>query len=110
VPKIPDQLVIGAHTYEVRSDPDTAWHLRENGSRAETRADRTLILIDPDLPPSLLAESLLHEILHACWHQTPLRVMEHLQDQEEEVVTALAPILLAALRSSKPLQRILAGD
>ena len=107
--KIPAHVDVGCHRFTIRSDADTAAGLRENGNRAETRAERLLILLDPDLPQSLLAESLLHEVLHACWAQTPLRCAEGIKDSEEDIVTALAPLIVGVLRSSPELVALVGG-
>lgn len=106
---IPAAIGIGSHTFTVRTDDDTVANLRTDGNRADCQPDRLLIQIDPDLPKSLLAETLLHEVLHGCWHQTSLRVDERVSECEEDIVTALAPLLLGAIRSSAEFQALLVG-
>lgn len=105
---IPEQVRVGPHVYEIRADRQTAAMLRENGSRAETRADRCLVLLDPDIGPR--AESLLHELLHCAWNLTSLRVTEALDEHEESVVTSLAPLILGMLRDNPDLVRFLVND
>lgn len=98
----PKRLSLGAHTFEVRSDPDTARLLRDEDSRGDSRPDQLVIRIDTDRPHSAVAETLLHEALHCVWHLTSLRV-DNDNDQEERTISALSPLLYALLRDNPKL-------
>lgn len=100
-PKVPTELHLGPHAYEVRSDSDTARLLRDENAKGDSRPDWHLIRLDLDHPHTANAETLLHEALHCVWHQTPLTV-EH-DGAEEQVVTAMAPLILELLRSNPDL-------
>lgn len=97
---VPKQLVIGPHTYEVRTDDDTARSLREENRRGDSQCDRCLIRLDLDLPHSQIAETLLHETIHCAWAQTSLSEVDALRDHEEGIVRSLAPLLLHLLRAN----------
>ncbi len=107
---IPPELTVGPHTYTVRTDTEAAHRTRSEGRLAHTHIDQLLIELDPDRPPSTIAESLLHETLHACWHQAQLNTQDALQEHEEHVVTMLAPSLLDVLRRNPGLVRYLTTD
>lgn len=106
----PSPIHIGPHAYEVRCDPDTASLLRDEHSRGDSRPDQLLIRLDTERPHTAVAETLLHEALHCVWHQTPLRTDGTLDDYEEAIVTALAPVLLGLLRHNPDLVGYLTGD
>ena len=104
---VPSEVRLGPHTVTVRSDPDTVGLLREDGRRADTLPNVLTIRIDPDRPPTAVAESLLHEILHACWDLTSLRTSEQCAEIEEAAVSALSPWLLGVLRDNPDLVKLL---
>lgn len=58
------------------------------------RTERTEILMDPDQSEESAKETLVHELLHACWSLAALRV----GDDEERIVDALAPLVLEIVR------------
>lgn len=55
------------------------------------------ILISDDIAPAVVPEVWLHELLHAIWSYT-LKGSGFTDDQEEQVISALAPGLYAALK------------
>ena len=64
-------------------------------------------MLRPDQGADQKADTLLHEVLHAIWEQTPLRSRE--SDEQEEVVVALAAPLLDTLRRNPRLVEYLIG-
>lgn len=107
-PKLPATLSIGAHAFTVDTSEDVRQRLEEDGSRGDTRSDRALIQIASTLAPTVQAEVIVHEALHAAWAQTSLRLrFEH--DQQEEIITALAPLVLGLVRSNPDLVAFLAS-
>lgn len=89
------ELAIGPHIWRVVSDPALDVLLADAGHLGETIPETTTIRIRSDLAPSVWRETLLHEILHACWSLSSL--VETLSDREEEVVRALSPMLAQAV-------------
>lgn len=55
-----------------------------------------IIYVRSDLPDSGFAETLEHEINHACWHAAALRS----RAQEETVVNRLTPVMIMARRDN----------
>ena len=97
---IPRSVAVGAHRFTIAYDR-SASHRAANG---ETYPELHEIRVAPDLPPTRERETLLHELLHVAWNQTPLRVSDHpAHDSEEQIVSALAPVLLEALRRNPDL-------
>lgn len=107
---LPSHIDVAGRRYELRTDPETARQLRDRGSRGETYGDRARIELDPDVPLSLLRETVLHELLHAAWDCTALRIEPGLVGAEERIVTSLAPIVLDALRRNPQLVALLFGE
>jgi hypothetical protein len=97
--KLPAAVKVGCRTYTIRTDQAAARRLREDGDRGRTRAEAGEIVIDSSLADDMLRETLLHEVLHAAWDVTPLR-LEPYEEHEEAVITAFAPLLLDALRQN----------
>lgn len=106
--RLPSTVTIGPHVYTVDSSADTGRLLRDENSCGDSRPDHLLIRLDPDRPPTSIAETLLHEIVHCCWSLTALRAIEH--PDEEQAATALAPWLLAMLRDNPAVVDYLTAD
>lgn len=90
--KPPKRLRIGPHVYRVRYDRRALTHIEARGV-CDTAA--LTIDIDGDLAPSAVAETILHESLHACFV-----FLDVDSEVEERVTRALAPALLAVLRDN----------
>ena len=91
---VPSVIILGPHTYEVRTDVESIRQLRAEERRGDSFADLLYLRLDTDLPRTSLAETLLHEAMHIAWHQAGVTD----SDDEERTVTALAPRLLELLR------------
>lgn len=94
----PRTVKVGPHTYELRCDKRARADLAKKHLVGEADTSALVIRLDDRLAESALAETLLHEVLHCIWDQTPLRVMD--DDLEESIVSAFAPPLLDVLRSN----------
>jgi hypothetical protein len=99
---IPKQLQIGPTTYRIktkRSDLNKAQvEMKETVSGCVIFKDQTIYL-DKKQGQDQLADTLLHEVMHACLQ--PLFGME--EDAEEAFVRTLAPGLLDTLRRNPEL-------
>jgi hypothetical protein len=102
VTALPDHVDLGPHRYTIDASHEAATLLREDGSNGDSRPDRHLIRLDIDRPHTAVAVTLLHELVHCAWQHTNLRV-DHDPDHEERIVTALAPLLLEAVRRNPTL-------
>jgi hypothetical protein len=80
---------------------------RLDGAYGRTSARAQLIELAADQPPANMRDSLLHEVLHACFAQTSLASDRSWERREEQVVRALTPVLLQVLRSNPKLVRAL---
>lgn len=99
LPTPPRIVVVGLHRYRVIPDVDglVGDHAEHRGS---TDAEHLTIAYDARLPLSLSQETVLHELLHACWDQTPLRKLDGIECHEEAVVGSLTPVILRMLREN----------
>jgi hypothetical protein len=57
--------------------------------------------VDPEIAPSSVGEVWMHEVLHACGSLTGLWRNEEVAKHEEQIVSALAPILFDTFRRNK---------
>jgi hypothetical protein len=95
--KPPSRLRVGAHTYVVGMLDD----LIPRGAQGETYPEHLRIYLADSLAPTREREVLLHEAFHAVWQGTSLRTEESgLGGYEEQVISALAPVLLDLLRDN----------
>lgn len=100
---LPAEITVGAHTYTIHADPDSARAIRNDGERGRCDTDGLTIRLDSDLPATQLGETLLHETLHAVWSGTGLPTVDALDAHEEQVVRSLAALLYDTLRDNPAL-------
>lgn len=103
--QIPRHIVVGPHRYTVTATEMAADRASvESKEKLLGRCDpaNLQIVIRPGLPDSVLAEAVLHEVLHAIADVTG--ISNRLSaDQEEEFVREIAPMLLDVLRRNPKL-------
>lgn len=96
--KRPRRIVTGPFTWAV------AWRRPERPDLAgETDAVNLTIKVAPGFAPDFERETLIHELLHACFAVSGL----DLGDDEEQVVSRISPFLFDALRRSPGLRTYL---
>lgn len=103
--KPPKTVEIGPHTYRVVVDKNAVAHDSvRNGSEVLgycTTAEQR-ISIQPDQGPSMLRDTVLHEVLHALFDLTGL-AGTHSDDDEERIIRPFATALLDCLRRNPTL-------
>ena len=87
---IPSEIKVLAHEYTITINP--LLNL-ETGSMGQCCSNTLKINIDPNVPESCMADTLLHEIIEALKYQMQLE-MEH------NVVSALATGILTVIRDN----------
>jgi hypothetical protein len=91
---LPSIVRIGVYEYTlVHWDPDEA---DEEGCLGTCNRFDFIIRVRDDIPDSSFAETLEHEINHACWHAAALKT----KAAEETVVNRLTPIQMMARRDN----------
>ena len=100
--KIPRKLKVGASIFSIeltKSKNDE----RGSGNWGITFLEKRRILLDKELPQIQLEETLLHEILHICFHQSRLNYDfdNKVQLSEEQVVNRIIPILHQIFKDNK---------
>ena len=103
--KRPRSLLISPFTWEVEARP--GWG-EGTGNMGNTLKDSHQIVIDPGLTEQAERDTVLHEVFHAAWSQTPLQ-RKYTEDQEEEIIWALTPRLLGVLQDNPKFLRWLLG-
>ncbi len=106
--KIPKQVDVGPHQYEVVTEERAVLALRDEGKYGITRVDRLEIHIDDAGAQTQVADTLLHEILHCIWDQGGLRMED--PGLEERVVSSLTTGILAVLRQNPKVVKFLLAD
>ncbi len=85
---------MGAHVVNILMGVDVDLELAREGKYGDSDCERLTIRVRGDVPDSVRRETILHEVLHHIWAQTPLPVM-FTEEQEEQVIRALSPMLYA---------------
>ena len=91
---LPSSIRVGYLTYAIaemvpmRATGEDAYGLCDNCQH--------IISIRSDLEPVKAANTVLHEVLHACWYVADL----HDEDKEERIVTTLANVLSGVWRDN----------
>ena|SRR3990167_1553124 len=100
---IPSIVKVGPYRYRVRTDKDAVAEARGDSYQGFHSAPRLMLAIDPDYPRDKVAETLVHEALHAVWMVVNLPREKLEGVTAETVVGALAPTLLGVLRDNPAL-------
>ena len=93
LPGLPTSIKIGHTVLKVKRMTDKESHYGE--MRGKYEPYKQTILVWEDLLPSDAAETMLHEILHACWRNVSLT-----GDVEENAVSVLAEGLAQVIRDN----------
>ena len=88
------EISVGAHVVNILMGDDVDLELAREGKYGDSDCERLTIRVRSDVPNSVRRETILHEVLHHIWAQTPLAVM-FTEEQEEQVIRALSPMLYA---------------
>ena len=93
------KLVIGSQTYTVGFDNT---HLSPFGAVGVTHKDTQRIILADNLPNDAIADTLIHEVLHAICHNYIPDVDD---SDEEKVVTQIAHGLTQVIRDNPQLMK-----
>lgn len=100
--KLPGHVKVGPHTYRLVVDRDAIARVSadaEERKLGECEPRTCTITIDPDQARSQLADTVVHECLHASFDV--IGAMEDVTDDiEERLVRRLAPVLLQVLQDN----------
>lgn len=94
------ELTVGPHIIRVLSDAETDVELAEKQVTGESDTERLIIRVRSDLPKTVRDEVLLHELLHHVIGLTHLQARWS-DEEQEEVIRAIAPLLSMAVRVSE---------
>lgn len=111
--KPPETITVGPYRYTVVVDDDEILRRSREQSTdllgcAEHR--QLTITLRPEQAPDMLAETLLHELLHCLNEMTGVTSMFDDGDSQESFVARYSPALLDTLRRNPDLVRYLLGD
>lgn len=97
--KIPKKLKIGGFDWTVRENYDITY---EGNCYGSTHHGRQNIFLDPNMSQAKKQETLLHEIMHACYWQAGLIEFEK-KDKitEEQMISSMAMSLYQVLKDNK---------
>lgn len=111
---IPKTVKVGTFTYRIEVSQaaiDAATVRNSKHLMGCCSSELLLIAIAPDLAHDQLADTLLHEVLHACCQVSGADLdSRDGDDHEEHAVGAISPHLLGALRDNPKLVEFLVGD
>src|SRR5688500_17816271 len=92
--KLPKSLQVGPYTITIEE--------RQGDEMGEYQGDLQRISINPEQGQDAKADSLLHEVLHACFYIAGFR-KDFPEPKEERLVSALSSLLLDSLRRNPEL-------
>jgi hypothetical protein len=108
---MPTSLRIGHARYAVKVDNDRC---ADGGLFGESHSARLEIRMDVSYPHTVVADTLLHEVMHQCLAVAGAsRLDEHLKEGEnveERLILAMSGPLLGALRDNPQLVAFLLAD
>jgi hypothetical protein len=90
------EITLGPYTIRVLRDEATDLILAEEGHEGDSDVKRGVIRVRSDLDHARYREVLLHELMHHAVHLTHLQARWS-EDEQEEVIRALAPWLACAV-------------
>lgn len=101
--EIPQTVKIGGFVWSVEENEKVA---AEGNVYGSTHHTKQRIFLEPNETPQKKEQTLLHEILHAIWHQTGLgkRFIGDQSKIEEEIVHALSMSLYQVLKDNNMLK------
>lgn len=102
---LPTSVEVGPFRYEVSIDPDELAHTCRSEHAdlmGHTNHRHLRIVLDVSLAPDMLAETLMHEVLHAVFEVNGLSD-EWGAEREEAVVRRTSPMLVEVLRRNPEL-------
>lgn len=108
--ELPSEVIVGPYRYAVLTDEMAVERARVKAEHAEVYglldSSATTITLDPAQSADCLADTLLHEVLHAVWRLVGLDDGPT-ERYEERVARAMAPTLLDTLRRNPELVKYL---
>ena len=102
---LPTHVQVGPIRYSLAVDQAAIDHTG-SGKAGNTNHPLQTILLSSEQGPDQEADTVLHEVLHACLHQSDGELSV---EQEERLVLSLAPLLLDTLRRNPELVAYLMG-
>ena len=94
---MPTKLRIGFADFQVVSDPSLDGQLIEDGLAGASNGNLLKIAVRSDMPATIKAETLLHEVLHQCLYAAG---QNNSQKIEEPIVRAMSMALFSVLRDN----------
>jgi len=95
---IPTKIKIGGFNFEiVQESKDT----NAGGFVGLCQYDQLRISLANNYPKQRIEACFLHEILHACFHNTSLDSVKEISANEEHIIDALSTALYQVLRDNK---------
>lgn len=85
------KIRVGAFEFTVDMSPQASLALAREGKMGDSSLETLTIRVRGDMAKEVRRETLLHEICHMAWAQTPLAELG--DDVEERVVRGLSPLL-----------------
>lgn len=111
-PKIPPYVRVAGRSCAVVADRaamDRACHEEKSHLDGQCNHHLQQILLEPNLGPDVMPETLLHEVIHAVMDVTGLAAVLGVED-EERVVNTMTPTLFACIRENAALVSYLTAN
>lgn len=102
--KPPAAVTVGPHRYKLTFAESRTVRLSDDTDSAYGECDQkhATIVIDPNQAPTMLRDTVIHELLHACMNLIGATEDPGFDDAaEERIVLRLAPVLLQIVRQRR---------
>ena len=103
---LPTPIRVGAHLWSVRYDNAACAAGSVTGATLHDQLEIIMQSEESGNAREVVQETLLHEVFHAAWGQTPLDA-DYPDEAEERIIGALSPIIWSALKDSPALRKFL---
>ena len=109
---VPTSVVVGPYRYAIHVEHEAMERIRRSdgsgdGHIGSSNHHQLKITVDGSLATTMVADTLLHEIVHCCYRVSGVGVGKM---TEEEAIEHLTPILLDTLRRNPAVARYLFGN
>lgn len=109
---VPRSVIVGPYRYTITVDHEAMDRLQRSGESGggnvgSSNHHQLQITIDGDMAPAMIADTLLHEIMHCCYQVSGVGAGKMTQ---EEAIDHVTPVLLDTLRRNPDVAQYLFRD
>lgn len=105
--RYPKEVKVGPYRFSLEFSPLSVAPGADSGDLGYCLREEQRIIVEKELGRDVIADTVLHEILHAIWFVSGIRDSK---EDEEDRIARISPLLLSVMRDNGRLFKILMGD